>query len=171
MLAYFVYKDGTPLASWNNFYPCLKLTFKMICLARISSLGGYFSFDIGSAGLLGWCFFSVYILSRWWASSLHIASCLWTVLKSSNHSYLCPSGFEVTFSKGNSELNLENCIWERMKKEIKKEGGSQEGAGGGEEGKWAGANWKGEAEMETKWASFMLRKSHQDSLHWIPLLL
>lgn len=52
----------------------------------------------------------------------------------------------MTCSKGNSELKLEDCIWERMEKKIEKKGGSQEVAGGGEDRKWAWLNWKGGAD-------------------------
>lgn len=48
---------------------------------------------------------------------------------------LYPGGLEVTFSKGNSDLKLEDCTWEGMEKEIKKKEAGSRSAGGREDGK------------------------------------
>lgn len=48
---------------------------------------------------------------------------------------LHPGGLEVTFSKGNSDLKLEDRTWERMEKEIKKKEEGSRSAGGREDGK------------------------------------
>ena len=73
----------------------------------------------------------------------------------------------MTCSKGNSELAPEDCIWERMRKEIKKDGGCPESAGDGKDGKWAGVRdqLKMRSRDGNQVASFKLGKSHQDCFH------
>lgn len=131
---------------------------------------GYFSFDTWECSLDG-----ASSVCTSWVGDGHLVFTLplvygqpWRVVTMVT---LHLSGLEVTCSKGNSELKPEDCIWERMREEIKQEGGCPENAGDGKHGKWAGANWTWGAEMEAKWASFKLGKSHQDRFHWIPLLL
>lgn len=89
-------KNYRPLALGSNFCPCFPLVSnlkkkKFLWLQfhpqGMVSVGPIYTLIPGRTGLFGWNIFCVYILSRLWAPSLHIASCSWTVLKSRNHSY------------------------------------------------------------------------------------
>lgn len=67
--------------------PLKKIPLAVISPQEMISVGAIFTLIPGRTGLFGWNVFSVYILSRLWASSLHIGSRSWTILKSGNHSY------------------------------------------------------------------------------------